>query len=68
MPEVELKTRKNKEKFMESVGWAVNTDCKEVNVLMEGFSQCVCPRVGVFMLSYRCLTGLDICNWCSQKR
>lgn len=26
MPEVKLTTRQNKEKFMESTGWAVNTD------------------------------------------
>lgn len=47
MPEVKLKTRKNKEKLTESVGWAVNADCKEVEGLNEGFSSisvCVCVR------------------------
>ncbi len=50
MPEVKLKTRKNKEKLMESVGWAVNTDGKEVMWTKEGFSSIsVCPRVQVVM-------------------
>lgn len=63
MPEVKLKTRKNKEKFMESVGWAVSTDCKEVKGLKEGFQlyKCVSPSASIHA---PCLTGLDISKWC----
>lgn len=43
---------KNKEKFMESVGWAVNTDCEEVKVLKEHFIKyvSVCASVPAAIL------------------